>query len=64
MTGDILEVGNYQLEEQKSPEGYLISSTPIKFRISSSTAYETLPDVIQYLREQGYTFDNFYSIMK
>lgn len=26
--------------------------------------YETLPDVIQYLREQGYTFDNFYSIMK
>ena len=44
MTGDILEVGNYQLEEQKSPEGYLISSTPIKFRISSSTAYETLPD--------------------
>lgn len=26
--------------------------------------YETLPDVIQYLREQGYSFDNFYSIMK
>lgn len=26
--------------------------------------YETLPDVIQYLREQGYKFDNFYSIMK
>lgn len=44
MTGDILEVGNYQLEEQKSPKGYLISSTPIKFRISSSAAYETLPD--------------------
>jgi len=44
MTGDILEVGNYQLEEQISPKGYLISSTPIKFRISSSTAYETLPD--------------------
>ena len=44
MTGDILEVGNYQLEEIKSPNGYLISSTPIKFRISSNTAYETLPD--------------------
>lgn len=44
MTGDILEVGNYQLEEKNSPNGYLISSTPIKFRISSSTAYETLPD--------------------
>lgn len=26
--------------------------------------YETLPNVIQYLREQGYEFDNFYSIMK
>ena len=26
--------------------------------------YETLAEVIQYLREQGYTFDNFYSIMK
>ena len=44
MTGDILEVGNYQLEEKISPNGYLISSTPIKFRISSSTVYETLPD--------------------
>ena len=44
MTGDILEVGNYQLEEKQSPSGYLINSTPIKFRISSSTAYETLPD--------------------
>lgn len=44
MTGDILEVGNYQLEEKNSPNGYLINSTPIKFRISSSTAYETLPD--------------------
>ncbi len=26
--------------------------------------YETLPDVINYLREQGYNFKNFYSIMK
>lgn len=26
--------------------------------------YEALTDVIQYLREKGYTFDNFYSIMK
>lgn len=44
MTGDKLEVGNYQLEEIKSPEGYLISSTPVKFKITSNTAYETLPD--------------------
>ena len=26
--------------------------------------YETLPEIIQYLRDQGYTFKNFYSIMK
>lgn len=44
MTGDKLEVGNYQLEEQKSPKGYLISSTPIQFRITSKTAYEVLQD--------------------
>ncbi len=44
MTGDILEVGNYQLEEIQSPKGYLLSSTPIKFRVSSNTVYETLPD--------------------
>ena len=26
--------------------------------------YEALPDIIAYLREQGYTFKNFYSIIK
>ena len=26
--------------------------------------YETLPDVIKYLKDEGYSFDNFYSIMK
>ncbi len=26
--------------------------------------YETLPDVIAYLREKGYRFENFYNIMK
>lgn len=44
MTGDKLEVANYQLEEQKSPKGYLISKEPVKFRITSNVAYETLPD--------------------
>lgn len=44
MTGDKLEVGNYQLEEQKSPKGYLISKDPIQFRVTSNTAYEVLPD--------------------
>lgn len=31
---------------------------------SKILTYETLKDVINYLREQGYTFDNFYSIMQ
>lgn len=44
MTGDKLNVGNYQLEEIKGPRGYLISSEPVKFKVSSSSAYETLPD--------------------
>lgn len=44
MTGDKLKIGNYQLEEQKSPVGYLISSEPVPFKISSHTAYEMLPD--------------------
>ncbi len=44
MTNDKLPIGNYQLEEQKSPKGYLISSEPVPFRISSHTAYEILPD--------------------
>lgn len=44
MTANKLPVGNYQLEEQQSPTGYLISSEPIKFKVSSHTAYEILPD--------------------
>ncbi len=44
MTGEKLEVGNYQLEEVESPNGYLISKDPIQFKISSNEAYETLPD--------------------
>lgn len=31
---------------------------------SKILTYETLPDIIEYLREEGYTFDNFYSIMQ
>ena len=44
MTAEQLPAGKYQLEEQLSPEGYLISKTPVKFEITSNTAYETLPD--------------------
>ena len=31
---------------------------------SKILTYETLKDVIKYLRDQGYTFDNFYSIIQ
>lgn len=44
MTGEQLPAGKYQLEEIKSPKGYLISSTPIQFEVTSNIAYETLPD--------------------
>ncbi len=44
MTAEQLPAGKYQLEEIKSPKGYLISSTPVEFEITSNIAYETLPD--------------------
>jgi len=44
MTGEKMKAGNYQLEEIESPKGYLMSSEPVKFEISSNVAYETLPD--------------------
>ena len=44
MTGEKLLAGKYQLEEIKSPNGYLISNTPIEFEITYNVAYETLPD--------------------
>ena len=44
MTGEKLQAGKYQLEEIKSPNGYLISDEPIEFEITSKIAYETLPD--------------------
>ena len=39
MTGEQLPAGKYQLEEVKSPNGYLISNTPIKFEVTSNIAY-------------------------
>lgn len=44
MTGEQLPVGKYQLEEIKSPFGYLVSKNPIQFEITSHVAYQTLPD--------------------
>jgi len=44
MTEEKLPAGKYQLEEIKSPNGYLISETPVQFEITYNVAYETLPD--------------------
>ena len=44
MTGDVLDPAEYQVEEVRSPEGYLLNVEPLKFKVSSDTAYETLPD--------------------
>ena len=44
MTDNVLDPGEYQLEEVKAPEGYTLNVAPIKFKVSSDTAYETLPD--------------------
>ena len=44
MTNEQLRVGKYQLEEIKSPNGYLVSNKPIEFEISSYVAYQALPD--------------------
>jgi len=44
MTGEQLPAGKYQLEEIKSPKGYLISETPVQFEVTTNIAYETLPD--------------------
>ncbi len=44
MTGRKLKAGNYQLEEQKSPKGYLISEEPVPFKVSYRSSYQTLDD--------------------
>lgn len=44
MTGDVLDPGEYQIEEIKAPNGYILNKEPVKFKVSMNTAYETLPD--------------------
>lgn len=44
MTGDVLQAGEYQIEEIKAPNGYVLNEEPVKFKVSSNIAYETLPD--------------------
>lgn len=44
MTGKELDPGRYALEEISAPDGYILNVSPIEFRVSMNTAYETLPD--------------------
>ena len=44
MTGKELDPGHYALEEITAPNGYVLNIAPVKFKVSSNTAYETLPD--------------------
>lgn len=44
MTGDVLDPGEYQLEEIKAPNGYVLNTTPVKFRVTNEGAYEIGPD--------------------
>ena len=43
-TGNLLKAGEYQLEEITAPNGYVLNKEPVKFQVSTNTAYETLPD--------------------
>ena len=43
-TPTTLEVGEYQLEEIHAPYGYVLDTTPIKFKVSSNTSYQLADD--------------------
>lgn len=43
-TPDSMGSGNFQLEEIHAPNGYVVDHTPIKFTVSSKTAYEIAQD--------------------
>lgn len=45
-TPDTLEYGDYELIEIKAPYGYLLNDEPIRFTVSSNTAYEIAEDEI------------------
>ena len=67
LTGDA-EGANTKEKIMKNIKKYTKNKGPIVVLMHDASnkilTYETLKDVIQYLREQGYTFDNFYSIMQ
>ena len=67
LTGDA-EGANTKEKILKNVEKHLKDKGNIVVLMHDSSSkiltYETLKDVIKYLRQQGYTFDNFYSIMQ
>ena len=44
MTGDVLDPGEYLLEEIKAPNGYVINTEPVKFTVTNDGAYQIGPD--------------------
>lgn len=67
LTGDA-EGANTKEKIMKYIEKYVKNKGPIVILMHDASSkiltYETLKDVIDYLREQGYTFKNFYDIMQ
>lgn len=67
LTGDA-EGANTKEKIMKYIEKYVKDKGPIVVLMHDASSkiltYETLKDVIDYLREQGYTFKNFYDIMQ
>ena len=67
LTGDA-EGANTKEKILKNLEKYVKDKGNIVVLMHDSPSkiltYETLKDVIKYLRERGYTFENFYSIMQ
>lgn len=67
LTGDA-EGANTKEKIMKYIEKYTKDKGPIVVLMHDASSkiltYETLKDVIDYLREQGYTFKNFYDIMQ
>ena len=44
LLGEKLTAGDYELVEIKSPYGYLLNETPVKFTITNGATYEIAPD--------------------
>ena len=42
--GDLLHYGDFELREVKAPNGYLLDTTPVPFKISQHAAMQVLPE--------------------